>query len=364
MASSIASDRRDLAADTVVGFVLITGISLVMITVVMLMGAPALEQVQSRQQVDAMVGSYQRLDRAVSTLLSGAPAGTTPAWQVSMGEGSLSLDDGGQHLWGFVANHERDGNAYGFSFASLADGDAEIEVHNDGPTGIGSDEFQVKATRWEAGDDAAFQWSSKMAFPADSSHTLDFWSWDLEGRATQMELFDLAYSSEKPVAEAWFVDGGAITWTTDAGGSHTRVLYQNTAILTDIDNGQVMHNTPRLRGPESVGSGDDQKVFVRFVKFDGALAAGGRSTSEVLLSSQGSHTRVASTNVDSVQIYPPTGMMTTWERYLDDTVGYDWEEDPGGLGGDEQAATIAAGSNELSATLVETDITLRRTGAS
>jgi hypothetical protein len=355
---------HDRGADTVVGFVLVTGISLLMISVVMLMGAPALEQVQSRQQTDSMIGSFQRLDRGVSTLLSGAPAGTTPAWQVSMADGSMSLDEGGKHLWGYNANIDRNGNTYEVWFGEYADGDDQVKIHNNG-TAFGSDEFQLEAYRYEAGEEVAQHIFNRTSLSAGSNFTInDPAFWDLEGHSTQFKIFDRGNSNpDRPVAHAWFIDGGAVEWELSRGGSMTRILDQNTAIVAAIDGGQVMHNTPRLRAPDDSGEGTED-VFVRVVKLEGALATGGRSSTEVLVSSQGNHERVASGNATKVQIYPPTSMSEAWERYLtNEKAGftYTWEDGFSVFDGKE-AAVWYTSNDRLSTSLVETTVTLSRSG--
>lgn len=374
MGSSKAAGRRDLAADTVVGFVLVTGISLLMMSVVMLMGTPALEQVQSRQQVDSMIGSYQRLDRGVSTLLSGAPAGTAPAWQVSMAEGSLSLDEGGDHLWGFVVNRWQQGETYEFWIGDYADGDDQLVIENNGPH-IASDDFQIKATRWEADDDVAVDTTKRTEFPDDATYTLDDSSfdsgtfWDLEGHTTHLKLMDLGNDvGNETVAHVWLIDGGAVEWEQTRGGSMMRLLYQNTGIVADMDEGQVLHNTPRLQPPDEEVAGEE-KVFVRVVNLQGAFSVGGRSTTEVLLSSEGNHPRISTANATQAQLYPPTGMIDAWKRHLtNENAGfnYDWDA-PGDRdvfvdADDEQAAHYTPGDGELAATLVETNVNLTRAG--
>lgn len=373
MGSSKAA-RRDVAADTVVGFVLVTGISLLMMSVVMLVGAPALEQVQSRQQVDAMIGSYQRLDRGVSTLLSGAPAGTAPAWSVSMADGSLSIDEGGDHLWGFVVNRWQQGGEYKFWIGGYADGDDELTIKNDEEsTTIAADEFQITATRWEADDDVATQTTESYAnqLGKGDTYTLNDASfasggmWELSGQTTHLKLMDLGNDAgNRTVAHVWLIDGGAVEWEQTSGGSMMRVLYQNTGILADQDNGQVLHNTPRIRPPNEEVAGKE-KVFIRVVSLQGALSVGGRSTTEVVLSSQGNHPRVSTANATQAQLYPPVSTIEAWERHLtNEKAGftYTWNSNEGGslFVGDEAAAHYSA--PDLSATLVETNINLARSG--
>lgn len=363
MAPSKATRSPDAAADTVIGFVLVTGISISLITVVMLMGAPALQEIQNRQQTDAMVSSYQRLDRGFTTLLSGAPAGTTPAWQVSMSQGSLSTQQGGEYVWGYAVNWTRFGNEYGLEFADFADGDAEITIYND-QQAFGSGDFVVQATRWEADTEAADQTISGTQLGTDSTTTKTL-NWELAGHSTQLEFFDAEHSTDKPVAEAWFVDAGAVEWTV-SGQDLTSLYYQNTAIIVDVDDGQVMQNAPRIRTPSDTGSGGES-VFVRIVKIQGAVSMGGRSSGEVLLSSEGSHARLSSGDVHRVQLYPPTRTMEAWERRLTDEsrdYTYELESDPGGLGTEEKFVfrDNSTLSGDLSTTFVETDVTMSMAG--
>lgn len=365
MGSSKAFRRPDEGADTVIGFVLVTGISLVMISVVMLMGAPALEQVQSRQQVDSMVSSYQRLDRGVSTLLSGAPAGTTPSWQVSMAAGSLSLNEGGEHVWGVVANRHQEGGDYRFWFGEYADGDGEIVVENDGED---VSQFELTATRWDTDSEEEDETSATTTL--NSGNTFRFGDdvtedlWNLAGNATQFRLRDTSNEpGNRTVAHAWFIDAGAVDWTLSRS-DQIRLLYQNTAILADIDDGQVLHNMPRLRSPDTDGSEDS--VFVRVVNLNGTIAVGGRSTSDILLSSEGNHGRISTSNATEVQIYPPTSMHDAWERHLKDDdvgLGYSWMDDASRpFVGEESAAFFQTSEDEMTATLVETTVQMRRSG--
>lgn len=371
MGSSKAAARRDLAADTVIGFVLVTGISLLMISVVMLVGAPALEQVQSRQQMDSMVASYQRLDRGVSTLLSGAPAGTTPSWQVSMADGSLSLDDGGEHVWGYVINKKIDGNEYRFWFGGYSDGDNELTLRYEGSNSIQDADFEIQAIRWEAGEDVE-EWEdpAEPTVTTNDEYTFGVTSssadlWNIAEHTTQIRLLDTSNDDgEQLVAEAWFIDGGAVEWKLTTGGSMKRLLYQNTGIIADIDDGHVLHNSPRLRTPDH--SGDQMEVFVRVVSIDGAVAVGGRSTSEMLLSSQGNHDRFSSAMVTHVQLYPPTSLIPAWERHLtNEAAGFDYQwRDTSPLVGDEGVAHRGppTGDEVFTTSLVETDLVMKRSG--
>jgi hypothetical protein len=360
--------HRDLAADTVIGFVLVTGISILMISVVMLMGAPALEQVQSRQQVDTMVGSYQRLDRGVSTLLSGAPAGTTPSWQVSMADGSLSLDDGGDQIWVFAVNRHQEGGDYEFWFGNYSDGDGKLDVkYSSGPS-IPSGQFKMTGVRWDKEEDvdSNSETHTGSSFdPGDDYEITDAVDWELAGHVTQVKLEDQSNEDgNETVAEAWFIDAGAVEWELRRS-QIIRLYYQNTGILADIDDGQVLHNTPRLRAPDTDGETDS--VFIRIVNLNGTVAVGGRSTSEILLSSEGNHPRVSTSNVTQVQLYPPTSMIEAWERHLTSDItgtAYDWDESDAVFGPNEGAAFFDASGDEMSATLVETKVVMDRTGGS
>jgi hypothetical protein len=364
--SSIARDRPDAGADTVIGFVLVTGISILMISVVMLVGAPALEQVQSRQQVDSMVGSYQRLDRSVSTLLSGAPAGTTPSWQVSMADGSLTLDEGGTQIWGFAANRWQENQEYEFWFGEYDDGDSQVKILNAGPATNG--DLRVEITRWENDDDKTTDTETIAGGLGNGGeHDVNALTWDMAGQSTQIKLKDLGNEDgNRTVAHAWFVDAGAVEWSLSRGGEMKRLFYQNTGILADLDEGQVMHNPPRLRAPDDDVAGEES-VFVRIVNLDGALSVGGRSTTDVLLSSEGNHARLSSGNATQAQIYPPTETLTAWKRHLataDDGLGYSWEDGKSVFTSSEAAAyyDAPASSDEIAVTLVETTVEMARSG--
>lgn len=374
MGSSKTTGRRDRAADTVIGFVLVTGISLLMITVVTILGTPALEQVRSRQQTDSMVGSFQRLDRSVTTLLSGAPSGSAPTWQVSMADGSLTVDDGPEQVWVYAAEIQRNNDHYQFWFGDYADGDRDIEIYYDaGGDGFSSpdQELAIEATRWEGDNQAAGPDGSTGTPAQDTSMTITL-PWDVVGHSTKLELFDEEIGTDKPIAVAWIVDAGAVEWTLSNGHQQT-VRYQNTAVVSQLDGGEVLHNIPRLPSNVIEGS-DDERAFVRVVKLEGDASFGGRSSHELVVSNGGSHSRFSRGSIERVQLYPPTSTQQTWkDRVTNEDIDftYDWEADPGGasFGLADEAAAVRdaqnlANNGELSTTFVETVVTVSNEEAS
>jgi hypothetical protein len=352
-----------MGADSVVGFVLIVGISLLTITVVTLTGGPLLSQFQSQQQAGAMQGSFTQLDQAVSTLVSGAPEGATPSWRVSMGQGSLSLDDGAPHIWGFAADTNLSGNQYRFFYADFSDPNDDLKIQADGSNDIDNSMGRVNATKWDGSTDLKTT-TVVDGVNIDSTSTPLSIPWDLEEHTTQIEVFDKDESSKTPVAEAWFVPAGAVQWVSGASERRIELFYQNTGIIAETSNGQVFHNSPLLNGPQKTGNGE--KVFVRVVNLDGAFALGGRSNAEILVSGEGNHPRYSNSEVNRVQLYPPTRLIDAWERRLtDDVLGftYTWTQDPAGEMADEGVATYNNGGiNKLSTTFVQTDANMSHRG--
>ncbi|MDX1610719.1 MAG: hypothetical protein R3185_00005, partial [Candidatus Thermoplasmatota archaeon] len=111
-----------------VGFILITAIALISVTVVLLGGQPTLERLQAGQESEAMIGYMGDLEQEVTGLITGSPASTTPAWRVAMASGSLHLDQEG-HIWGFTV----DLTTNSLEWDSLHDGDNQVSFSPDTP---------------------------------------------------------------------------------------------------------------------------------------------------------------------------------------------------------------------------------------
>ncbi len=360
----------DQAADSVIGFILITSIALAAITIVLMSGGPALDRVQSSQESDAMVRFMGDLDAAVSSLISGAPAGSAPVWQVSMARGSLSLDDDG-HLWLITADRrDPGGKEYALQFHSFSDGDQTFTLYNAGEDLTG---LEATATVWDGADDEAtsvtLDGASSTNVAEDTTAVIEL-GVPLSGETIELLFFEGDPDSVPPIARVWFVDAGAVEWRSAT--SDSRVLYESSAIVADEDGGTVFHNTPRIRGPSVKGDGSES-IFVRIVKFDGSATVAGRTTTEVLLSSGGNHARFSHGDVERVTLYPPIDLQAAWigedctnptGRLADDTLGYSYTVmcNPGGDEHEPLAYrdinSLTGASPQLSVTLVETLITL------
>lgn len=357
----------DQAASEVVGYVLVTGISVLAITVVMLTGGPALEEIRSSQQHDSMLGYFHDLDAGFSMLLSGSPAGSTPVWRVSMSSGSISLDQGQGHVFVYAIDQE---DTQEFWYHNFSDADDTFNIEQS--QGSLSNTLNVQAWSWEG--------ATKTKISATASST-PAGNWEItlgeaiEGRSIEIAVHDGAPGSTKPIARAWMIDTGAVEWTR-GGAEQKRILYQNTGIFTiKSDDQHVLHNHPRIREPENAGT-DGMHLFVRVAKIDGTVSLGGRSTASVLISSDGNHARHSSSDVSRVQLYPPSAAKVAWKRFLtDDALGYTyaWDDNPGsGTSDVEPVAYIETGNpnwkrngnnlGSLSTTLVETEATLTLRG--
>lgn len=354
----------DTAASEVVGYVLITGISILAITAVMLTSGPALEKVQSSQQHDAMLRYFHDLDQGFSMLLSGVPSGSTPVWSVSMSQGSISLDSGGDQIWVYATDKDIADNpgSPGSSertlwYRGFSDGDPTFTADLDGSSL--SNSLAVEAYRWQGATKTELSTSISGSAPEwDISATLGGKDVYLDDNTTEWRFYDTSNPSNPsgpPFARAWIIDGGAVEWQR-SGADFQRILYQNTAIVALIDDGQVMHNDPRLKEIDTSGSTDH--AFIRLANIDGTVSLGGQTSASVLLSSEGNHPRHASSKIEQVQLYPPTSTTTAWKRLLTDAdtgYGYEWIADPDS-GGGEPAAIHNDGGNHISVTMVETNV--------
>lgn len=349
--------KRDDAADTVIGFILITLVALVAITLVLIGGEPALERVQSGQEADSMLRYFGDLETEVSGLITSSPAGATPVWRVAMPRGDLELR--GAHVWAYAVDLEVAGNTYRFDYAGFGDGDDRMSIQNPatGSTSLAAgariDFYQHQG----AVETALGTHSFAGGFPTGSVEAVTL-PIALEDNVLELRLFRDA-TDTTPVARVWFIDTGAMVWHLPVGGTNQRVAYENSGVISEQGNAAFVYNEPKLRQPKARSATIDD-VFFRAINLDGTVSAAGRSATDVLLVSGGTHSRFSSSDVDRVQIYPALHWQTPWTQLLDeDTLGYTYTIATHAFASDgQQVATYEAGAKTLATSFVETDIIL------
>lgn len=359
----------DDAVSDVVGYVLVTGISVMAITIVLLTSGPALEEIQSSQQHDSMIRYFHDLDQGVSMLLSGAPAGSTPVWRVAMPSGSISIDQGTGHIWAVATDKT---STRGLAYRAIDDGDNTFEIQF--YAGSAPADFQATATKWDAGKRTILDQPTITDLgTGNEEYQVELTNGGavpIEDGSIEVRFYDGPPTDNAPFSRVWLVDSGAVEWSR-AGSDFQRILYQNTAILALRDEGQVLHNDPRIRAPEDTGS-NGEHVFLRIARINGTVSLGGEVTASVLISSAGNHPRYSVADVERVQVYPPTSTTTAWQRFLTNAnLGYTYAWDatptPGGPpAGDAQPVAFrdksSHGLNTLSLTFVEADIKMVQKG--
>lgn len=343
----------------VVGYVLVTGITVVAITLVVMMSGPTLDRIQSDQAHDSMVGYFHDLDQSFSKILSGSPTGSTPLWRVALpGGASVSVTNGPGHMWAYAVDHEEEPQLV---YGGFDDGDDTFTVVVD--KGLIAGDLEFDAWKWEGTDRVD---DRKGLCTEDGGEWTCGISWALEGSTTEIVFSDSL--GEDSFSRIWIVDGGSVVWT-QPGSDPLRILYQNTGIISLRDGGEIMQNTPRIPAPQTLEEDDDgdplkEHVFVRLTKVDGAVSIGGQTSATLLVSSDGTNVRHSTASAERVQLYPPTSADTAWQRYFnatDDPTGFDytWDEDPEGLGIPvyyKDKSTEDGG--ELHVTMLQTEITL------
>lgn len=352
---------RDAGVSDVIGFILITAIALVSVTLVLLGGQPTLERLQSGQEVQAIAASMNSLDHEVESLITGAPASTTPTWRVSMGRGSVNLNDTG-HVWTVAVDL---GSGINLEFGSLDDGDNLVCVKDNGSTSISDP--QVRAFLHTASSVSQITGASVASGCGAGEWQLDVVS-NIAGNSTEVRFHDGSPSSTPVLHRVYFIDSGAVIWSE--GGQE--VAYENTAVILRQPNGLVMDQRPSLRPPQETGSSSSPKssIFVRVIKLNGTLGLSGQTSATVLLDSDGNHIRLANGDVERVQIYPPPRYREAWTRMLDDdTLGYPYTVSQNSLANpatrafcDKAAATSCdpdgTALDELAISIVETNVRL------
>jgi hypothetical protein len=360
-----SSSGTDTAASEVVGYVLVTGITVLAIGLVVLTSGPTLDRLRSEQQYDSALRYFHDLDQGMEQLLSGSPAGSTPTWRIALGGGSLALDNGTQHKWAYAVDENANRDTW---LGAYEDDDNQVDVEIQGSWSDGSDTLDVEATRWDADEDEALETSVSGSNPYTITLEEDDGgsSTDAPVAGTTIQLVLSEADEADPFAEAWITDAGTIEWT-HSGSDQLRLLYQNTAIVGDRDDGQVLQNTPRLRPHDTLDDGTES-LFVRLVSMEGALAVGGQTTATVLLQSEGTHSRHDASDVERVSVYPATSGETAWNRYLTADhrdFSFTWHDDPGsGSLSGPPAAVMTTGADGLDVSLAQTEATITLRGAS
>lgn len=346
--------HRDQGAESVIGFVLIFGIALAAITVVLLGGTPVLDKVQSEQETDSLARFMNDLDTEISGLISGAPAGATPVWRVSMARGDLHLEDG--HVWAYAIDQDDDAGAgRSLGYAGFHGGTTTFTIVNEGAALA---DLRATGLLWDGSGSTPVTVTVPSSLGAGASATVTL-SQAMERRSIEVQFYEGA-SSVIPFARVWLVDAGAVVWEISAGGALKEVTYQNTGVIHRQGDAMAFVNDPRVRPPVERSS-DVDDVFLRIVNLNGNVEVSGRSSTEVLLSSGGNHARFTGSEVNRVQIYPSEQHDAAWVRLLDsDELGYTFTVDSVGSGADEaERATYApSGGKTLATGFVETPVQL------
>ncbi len=344
----------DTAVSEVVGYVLVTGITVVAITLVMLTSGPALDRIQADQQHDAMLGYYHDLDQAFSEILSGSPAGSTPVWRVGMGSGSLALDNGPGHMWAYAVDEHEDKRLF---YGGFDDGDNTFTVVRAGGSGSVTG-LSAEAWSWDGTQ------KEEITVGVDGS---DPWTITLTGEDLESNTVEVRFSDDDAdeFSRVWFVDAGTVEWT-NRGSDRTQLLYQNTGIISARDGGQVLHNQPRIPAPQVIEEDPKtENIFVRIAQIEGTASVGGQTQATVLVASDGNHVRHSTTQAERVQLYPPTSTTTAWERYLtNDVRGFDytWDQAPGGEDIPVAYKDTDGADDELHVTMLQTEVTMALRG--
>lgn len=308
----------DVGVSHVVGFILITGISIVSIAVVLLGGGPTLERLQAGQETQSMTQAMVGLSEEIGNLVTGAPASTTPSWRVAFSQGTISLNQTG-HVWGYAVDLHSD---HRIDWGSLQNGDGTIKAH----LASSSDIASPGVSAWSY--DGATETQLTSASLTDTST----WS---DGQTRTIELtsspstFELGSvdgikvhikDDTTVVAKAFFFDTGAVVWESSTGGQVREVAYENSGILVRQDDGVILRNTPTLRPPADTGTQSTEKrsLFFRVIGLDGSASTGGQTSVTLLMDSGGNHARYSQADVERIQVYPPPRYDVGWHRLLTD----------------------------------------------
>lgn len=345
----------DAAVSEVVGYVLVTGITVLAITLVLLTSGPALDEIRSNQQHDSMLRYFHDLDQNFDTILSGSPSGAAPVWRVAMSSGSLSVDNGTDNMWVYATDHDED---HLTSYAEFNDEDNRFKIDVDGSL---DGNLLANASVWEGGEDTEITADVSSA-ASGATHEITLRETDtgrdvpLAGNTVQVEFEDSG-NTDGVFSQAWITDAGTIEWA-NPGGDLDRIVYQNTAIIALVDGGQVLHNDPRIKPTQDL-EGDNVYDYIRLATVNGSASIGGRTTASVLLSSQGNYERHSTTTAERVQLYPPVNTAEAWERLLTDDnrdYRYTWTSNEAG-GTVDFAEHTKPSSGELHVTMVQTQVT-------
>lgn len=349
--------ETDVAASEVIGYVLVTGITVVAITLVLLTSGPALDEIRSNQQHDSMIRYFHDLDQNFDTILSGSPSGSTPVWRVAMGSGSLSVQNGTGHTWVYATDNDPDLETW---YADFDDEDNRFTIDIQGSV---SGDVLANASLWEAGKETELDATVVHDNPYEIilNETSTGADVPLAGNTVQVELEESG-NTDGVFAQVWITDAGSIQWA-NPGADLDRIVYQNTGIIALVDGGQVLHNDPRIKPTRQI-EGDNEYDFVRLATVNGTATIGGRTTASVLLESQGNYERHSTTKAQRVQLYPPTSAAEAWERFLtNENRGYEYNWTSNQAGGTVPVAYHdKPPRGELHVTMVQTHVTARLQG--
>jgi hypothetical protein len=339
----------DSGVSPVVGMILVLGISVVGIAAVVYWGLPAIDEMKANVEFRTVEGQFNELDSTIKELVAGTTQRTAKRWQPSISRGEILIAENTQG-WLFSVEKYDSGKRHAVLYTNLTDGDNEFVLKNDGDHALvdvkveaysigASSETQLNVSlvgvnpwyvqmsgtnlaSWTIGAEKQFKVSIRNVAPSDAAATIEDGIYRFK-----------VYSGNTPIAEAWFMNTGAATYSLDAGLGNKAVVLNNGAVMTGSKDSVTIQNSPAI--PPPITSGGGYRVFSRAIVFDGSAGFAGLDRFDVLLSlyamsSLASYDCAEPTLSDCVQsakIYVWGDYQAPWYAYLTrSSLGYNYVE--------------------------------------
>lgn len=288
---------RDDGVSPVVGMILVLGVSIVGIAAILYWGLPAIDEMKANVEFRSAQTQFEELDATVKELVAGTTEKTAKRWQPTLNRGQVGVYNNTEK-WLFTVDTYVTGiTDNNIVWLNLSDGDSNFTLHSLNT----SDDVKVEAYIVHGTSsatplnvtaaDADMPSTTFTDFPQQSVQTdvvtmgsrMFRVSQDGVDRRIENATFKfVVYSGSDVIAQAWYAATGRIDFNLEAGLGSKAVVANNGAVLTGVNGGYAIVNSPPLP-PPSVTSGIS-RTFARLVLMGGNASFAGTDTFDMLIS--------------------------------------------------------------------------------
>lgn len=341
--------HADLAVSPVVGMVLVLAISIVGITVVLVWGLPAINEMKAGVEHQAVATQLQEFNSDVLELAKATASKTAKVWRVSQSQGQFNIEPATERWTIGVDAKSKLGTPplYNFTIVDVEDTDNKISIRYWSPPGAPNVfPFNLKADFLDASTTIPLTVVSKgtadgacattatgggQTVYVAGSQSFDggerrwFCLYDsagkpisVSGRLLQVEIINhqVTPANRETAAVFWITDTGRAHWQLSTANGLREAYVSNGVVFQGTNGGLVLDGNPPIAAP--VKQAGAWRFFSRLVTVNGTVALGGQGTVDILLNLYGSRTLADEFSATGVKIRISGDLATAWRGYLFD----------------------------------------------